>query len=67
MVCNKETYSCLCLGIKGAKNSSMVATEAVDHALLIYDFDDQRVLLVYHGTDVGGGGTDTTRPIHEIL
>ena len=37
----------------------MYAAEAVDHALLIYDFDDQRVLLANHGTDTGGGGTQT--------
>ena len=35
----------------------MDAADAVDHALQIYDFDDQRVLLSNHGTDAGGGGT----------
>ena len=53
----KKRVRVLCLGIQGAGNSSMDAAEAVDHALLIYDFDDQRVLLANHGTDAGGGGT----------
>ena len=35
----------------------MDAADAVDHSLRIYDFDDERVLLLNHGTDAGGGGT----------
>ena len=35
----------------------MDAADAVDHALQIYDFDDQRVLLSNHGTDAGGSFT----------
>jgi len=53
----KKRIRVLCLGIQGAGNSSMDAAEAVDHASQIYDFDDQRVLLSYHGIDAGGGGT----------
>ena len=35
----------------------MDAADAVNHALRIYDFGDERVLLSNHGTDAGDAGT----------
>ena len=51
----KEYIRVVCLGIQGVDNSSMDAADAVGHALQIYDFDNERVLLSNYGTDAGDG------------
>ena len=53
----KKRVRVLCIGIQGEGNSCLDFAEAIDHALQLYDFTENQVLLSYHGIDAGGGGT----------
>ena len=54
---NTSRFRVLSLGIQGSVHSSIDAADAVDHALQLYDFTDNHVLLSNHGTDSGAGDT----------
>ena len=46
-----------CIGIQSAGNLSVDAAQGVDHALIPYDTENNRLKLSVQGTDAGGGGT----------
>ena len=56
------------IGIQSAGNTSIDAAEGIDHALKVYDYPDDSILLSNHGTDAGGGGTreDLLRKLHSV-
>ena len=46
-----------CISIQSASNFSTDIAQGVDHALIPYNSDDNRIILYGQGVDAGGGGT----------
>ena len=57
----KTRVRVLCLGIQGSGNSDIDAADSIDHALKLYDFNENRVLLSNHGIDADGWWRHTKR------
>ena len=50
--------ACLvCIGISSAGNDSKSAAQNVSHTLIIYDKEEEKVVLINQGSDAGGGAT----------
>ena len=63
-----EEVELTCIGISSTGNDSRSAAENINHCLLMYDTENDKIFLVSQGTDVGGGATreDLGRKLEEV-
>ena len=63
-----EEVELTCIGISSTGNDSRSAAENINHCLLMYDTENDKIFLVSQGTDAGGGATreDLGRKLEEV-
>ena len=51
-----DRFKVTCIGIQSAGNFSTDSAQRVDHVMIPYESDDNRIMLYGQGIDAGGGG-----------